>query len=200
MIKSFSGFITNYLGKNNSSLTKTDLLKIDYTLQVVLGDLTKFTIILLLFIYLKQLPLFLLSFVVLNTIRPLAGGLHCKTFMGCLAVSTIYFISVIVFSIFCPKLSSYCYMFFFMAFFVIFFKYAPCPNEKRPIKNKEKLKFLSLVSLTFWTILFFTLSNIQISNCIFMSLTFLVIQLIIFNIKGVVYNAKIYKHFFSRIT
>lgn len=200
MIKSISIIISEYLGKNNSSLTKTDLLKIQYSLQVVLGDLIKFIIMFLIFLCLKQLPLFLWSSVILISTRPLGGGIHCKTFMGCLVVSTIYFMIIILFSILCPKLTIGYYIVFFLISFIITLRYAPYPNKKRPIKNKERLKILSLISLTFWMILLFKLSNTQICNCIFISIFFQIIQLIIFNMKGVVFNAKIYKHFFSHTT
>ena len=201
MIKSLSSSITEYLGKNNSSLTKNDLLKMNYALQVVLGDLSKLIIILLIFLYLQQLPLFFLSFAILISSRPFGGGLHCKTFMSCLIVSIVYFISIMLFSIFSLKFDIHFYIIFFIISFIILYKYAPCPNEKRPIKNKEKLKILSLISITFWMILFlFNFTNIQLCNCIFASLFLQVAQLIIFNIKGVVFNAKIYKLFFSHIT
>ena len=197
MIKSVSTFISESLGKNNSSLTKIDLLKINYTLQVVLGDLTKLIIIFLIFLCLKQLPLFFLSFAILLSTRPLIGGLHTKTFIGCLIVSIIYFMVVTIFSILSPKFNIYFYTIFFIISFIITLRYAPCPNEKRPIKNKAILKILSLISLTFWVILFFKLSNIQICNCIFVSIFLQIVQVIIVNIKGGVFNAKIYKLFFS---
>lgn len=204
MVKSLSSSITEYLGKNNSSLTKTDLLKINYALQVVLGDSTKLIILLLIFLYLKQLPVFFLSFAILTSTRPFGGGLHCKTFLSCLVVSIIYFISVMLFSTFFVKLSIYFYIVFFTISFIILIKYAPCPNEKRPIQNKERLKVLSLISLTFWMIVFFIFfvkfANIQICNCILACLFIQVFQLIIYNIKGVIFNAKIYKFFFSNIT
>lgn len=50
MIKLASTFITGYLEKNNSSLIKTDLLKIQYTLEVILGDLAKLIILLIIFL------------------------------------------------------------------------------------------------------------------------------------------------------
>lgn len=172
----------------------------NYTLQVILGDSSKLILIFLIFLYLHQLPLFFLSFVILNSTRPLMGGLHCKTYTGCLLVSILYFISIMIFSILAPKFNMYFCTIFFVISSIITAKYAPCPNEKRPIKNKEKLKILSLISITFWMILFFYFTNIQISNCIFVSLFFQVIQLLIYNAKGVVSNAKINKHFFSHIT
>lgn len=197
MVKSLATFLTKYLSKNNSSLTEKDLLKIEYSLQVLLGDSTKFIIIFLIFFFLKQVPLFLLSFVILNSTRTLMGGIHCKTFNSCLICSIIYFLTIALFSILSPKLNMYFYIIFFIISFIITFIYAPCRNEKRPIKNKKILKILSLISLTFWCVLFFTLRNTQICNCIFLSLLLDVIQMIIINLKGVVSNAKITKHFFS---
>lgn len=197
MLKSISTSITNYLYKNNNSLTQKDFLKIEYTLQVILGDLTKFIIMLLIFLCLKQLPLFLLSFIILNSTRPLNGGIHCKTFNSCLICSIIYFIVIILFSTLSPKLNAYFYIIFFIISFIITLVYAPCHNEKRPIINKKGLKIFSLLSLIFWCILFFKLRNTQICNCIFLSLLIQIIQLIIINVKGVVSSEKIYSIFFS---
>lgn len=197
MIYSISNSLTEYLSKNNSSLTKNDLLKIQYSLQVILGDLTKFIIIFLIFLCLNQLPLFLLTFAILISTRPLMGGIHCKTFNSCLIFSIMHFLIILLFSTLSPRLNNYFGMIFFTISFIITLAYAPCPNEKRPIKNKKILRILSLTSLTFWCILFFILRNTQLCNCIFLSLLIQITQLIIINVKGVVSNAKITKFFFN---
>ncbi|KJZ82860.1 MULTISPECIES: accessory gene regulator B family protein [Clostridium] len=197
MIKSVSTFITECLRKNNNSLTEKDFLKIQYSLQVILGDLIKSIIIFLIFLFLKQLPLFFLIFIILNSTRPLMGGIHCKTFNSCLIFSISYFIVIMLFSTLSPKLNTCFYIIFFIISFIITLAYAPCRNEKRPIKNKKILKILSLISLTFWCMLFFMLRNTQLCNCIFLSLLIQIIQLIIVNMKGVVSNAKITKLFFN---
>lgn len=197
MIKSISTLITEYLNKNNSSLSEKDLLKINYSMQVILGDSIKFIIIFLIFLSINLLPLFLLSFMILISTRLLCGGIHCKTFNSCLICSIIYFALITLFSILSPKLNIYFYMVFFMISFIITLAYAPCRNEKRPVKNKKTLKILSLISVTFWCILFFSLRNIQTCNCIFLSILIQMIQVLIINMKGVVSNAKVYKLFFS---
>ncbi|WP_455821672.1 accessory gene regulator B family protein [Clostridium butyricum] len=197
MIKSVSTFITECLRKNNNSLTEKDFLKIQYSLQVILGDLIKSIIIFLIFLFLKQLPLFFLIFIILNSTRPLMGGIHCKTFNSCLIFSISYFIVIMLFSTLSPKLNTCFYIIFFIISFIITLAYAPCRNEKRPIKNKKILKILSLISLTFWCMLFFMLRNTQLCNCISLSLLIRIIQLIIVNMKGVVSNAKITKLFFN---
>lgn len=199
MLKSISILITNYLAKNNNSLTKNDLLKIQYSLQVILGNLTKSIIIFTMFLCLKQVPLFLLSFVILNSTRPLMGGIHCKSFNSCLICTIMYFLILLVFSILSPKLNLYFYIAFFIISLIITLAYAPCPNEKRPIKNKKILKILSLISFIFWSILFFTVKNTQVCNCIFLSLFMQIIQLIIINLKGVVFYEKIHSSFFTNV-
>lgn len=197
MIKTLSNTISEYLQKNNSSLTRTDLLKIQYTLEVVIGNIIDFIVVFLIFLSLNEVPLFLLSYVILASIRPIMGGVHCKTFISCLTVTIIYFIIVMLFSKLSPRLDNSFYIVFFIISFIITLAYAPRPNEKRPVKKSAILKILSLISLTFWGILFFKLSNIQICNCIFVSIFLQIIQIIIINKKGVVSNAKIYKRFFS---
>jgi len=197
MIPLLSTLITEYLVKNNNTLTKKDLLKIQYSLQVILGDLIKSIIIFAIFLFFKQLPLFFLIFVILNSTRILMGGIHCKTFNSCLICSIIYFISIMLFSTLSSKLNTYFYIVFFLISFIIISAYAPCDNKKRPLRNKKILKILSLISFTFWCILFFKLRNTQICNCIFLSLLLQIIQLIIVNLKGGISNAKITKLFFS---
>ncbi|WP_353846336.1 accessory gene regulator B family protein [Clostridium sp. ZBS12] len=189
-MKSLSNLISEYLGRNNNSLTKNDLLKIQYSLQVILGDSIKFLILFLIFLTLNELPLFFLSFAILISTRPFLGGLHCKTFTSCLICSIIYFIIVLLFSKLSLKLNINFYIVFFIISFILTLSYAPCYNEKRPIKNKAILKILSLISLTFWSILFFKLYNLQICNCIFISILLQIFQVIIINQKGVLLKCK----------
>lgn len=200
MIKSISTIVTEYLGKKNSSLSLTDLMKIDYAIQMILGDLAKLTIISLIFILLNQFPLFLFSYAILFSTRPLAGGIHCKSFIGCLSSSLLHFVIVLIFSILLPRLNTNYYVTFFIISLIIIWRYAPCINTKKPIKNKVRLKILSLIAFTFWIIIFFNLSDVKMSNCILASILLQIVQLIILNIKGVVSNAKIYKLFVSHIT
>lgn len=58
MIKLISNSISEYLGKNNNSLSEKDLLKINYTLKFILNDISKLIIIFLMFLSIGQLQLF----------------------------------------------------------------------------------------------------------------------------------------------
>jgi len=200
MIKRLSNIISRYLEENNNSLSKKDVLKIQYTLEAILSDSTKFMIIFLIFLLLKEIPLFLLSFIILNSTRPLSGGIHCKTYYGCLICSILYFMIILLFAKLSPRLNINFYIVFFIISFIITLIFAPCPNKKRPVKNKATLKTFSLISLTFWIILFFNLSTLQICNCIVISIFLQIIQIININIKGVVFNDRSSKTFFKHTT
>ncbi|GEP67051.1 hypothetical protein CBE01nite_48190 [Clostridium beijerinckii] len=199
MIKYLSTNISLYFQENNSCLSKKDVLKIQYTLEAILSDLSKFIIIFLVFLFIKEIPLFLFSFIILNSTRPLLGGIHCKTYYGCLTCSILYFMIILLFTRLFPELNTNFYIVFFILSLAITFIFAPCPNEKRPVKNKATLKILSLISLTFWIILFY-LSPLQTRNCILISIFLQIIQVIIINTKGVIFNAKNNKTFFNRTT
>lgn len=199
MIKRLSTIISGYLEDKNSSLSKKDVLKIQYTLEAILSDLSKFIIIFLIFLLLKEVSLFFLAFVILNSTRPLLGGIHCKTYYGCLIWSLLYFMTILLFTKLSPELNISFYIVFFIMSFIITLIFAPCPNEKRPVKNKATLKTLSLISLTFW-IIFFSVSTLQIRNCIVISVLLQIIQVIIINTKGAIFNAEHNKTFFKHIT
>ena len=196
MIKRLSIMISGYLEEKNSSLTKKDVLKIQYTLEAILSDLSKFIILFLIFLFLKEVPLFLLSFIILNSTRPLLGGIHCKTYYGCLIWSLLYFMTILLFTKLSPELNINFYIVFFIMSFIITLIFAPCSNEKRPVKNKATLKTLSLISLTFWIILF-NVSALEIRNCIVISIFLQIVQVIIINMKGVIFNAESNKTFFN---
>ena len=199
MIEWISGGITKYFKNNNGLLTEQDLLKINYSLQVIIGDTVKLMIIFCLFFLLNELPIFTLSLIILITTRPLWGGIHCKTFNTCLFVSMIYFLTILLFSKCYFEFSNKFYIVMFIITFIIISVYAPCRNKKRPIINRLRLKIFSIISLSCWTIIFFRSSNMYIRNCIYMSILFQLIQIIIINGKVGIQNAKIYKFFLKYI-
>ena len=199
MIEWISRRITKYFKDNNSLLTEQDLLKINYSLQVIIGDIVKLIIIFCLFFLLNELPIFALSLIILITTRPLLGGIHCKTFNKCLFVSIIYFFIILLYSKCYLEFSNKFYILMFVIEFIIIFTYAPCRNKKRPIGNRLWLKIFSLISLSCWAIIFFRSSNVYIRNCIYISVLFQVIQIIIINGKVGIQNAKIYKYFLKYI-
>ena len=179
MIKTLSDILVKKLKKKNDLLTEKDLLKINYSLQVIIGDITKFIILICIFLYLKRLKLFIISFLVFISLRLLAGGRHYRTYIVCLLATIFYFLFIIVLSGLFPKINEINYLVVYIMSFIIMLIYAPCSNIKRPIKNKKILKIISLIVLIFWIIIFDIIPDVSIRNCIFFSIISQSIQLLL---------------------
>lgn len=63
--------------------------QLKYTFTIIFSELSKFTILLLIFH--KQAAVFLYSFILLSILRLSVGGLHAKTYWGCLLGSFTFF-------------------------------------------------------------------------------------------------------------
>lgn len=72
-------------------LSELDSIKLKYSLGVVIGELSKFSILLILFLVLDKATDFIYCFSVLLVTRTFTGGLHFKTYSGCLTFSGIFF-------------------------------------------------------------------------------------------------------------
>lgn len=90
MLNDMSVRFSDYLAAN-VSLSETDQIKIRYTFQMIFGDLTKLLILMAFFQVTGKLLPFLLAFLALQWIRPFTGGIHLKTYWGCLVFSIVAF-------------------------------------------------------------------------------------------------------------
>lgn len=184
MIKLLSNIIVKKLKEKNDLLQESDLLKMNYTLQVILGDITKFIILIFIFSLIGKLKLFIIIYLVFISLRLLAGGRHCKNYITCLTATILHFLFITLLSELVPKINETIYLEVYIMSFIIMLIYAPCPNINRPIKNKKILKILSMIVLIFWIIVFEIIPDIYIRNCIFFSVIAQSIQIITMSKKG----------------
>lgn len=75
--------------------TQLEKDKIGYAIRLILADTEKLIIIGIFFGIMGKLPEFLLCAAVLGLTRVYLGGIHMKTFWGCLSYSFIYFLILI---------------------------------------------------------------------------------------------------------
>ena len=75
----------------------------DYEIKVLkymiigtLSDVSKMLVLFYLFYKIDRLLPFVVSLITFMLLRQLAGGLHCKTYLGCFLVSLVYFLSTVV--------------------------------------------------------------------------------------------------------
>ncbi len=169
MINKLAYTLTCYI-RNNSDFTNTDdLEKINYAIETILNEVFKIVLLLILFSTLGKLKYFSFSMIILFSTRIFSGGLHSKTFVGCLFWTTLFFIATSMFAPLLPILNiGIYYLISFFNLFVIMVK-SPYPNPYRTIKSKKRkrsLKLLAIFFSIFWTIilLFFT-SDISYLNC-----------------------------------
>ncbi|AFS77743.1 AgrB-like protein [Gottschalkia acidurici 9a] len=77
--------------ENEFNLSELDSAKLKYSLQLITGNLSKLLILFFLFSVLGYRKDFIYSFLSLLSIRIFTGGLHLKTYTGCLIFSAFFF-------------------------------------------------------------------------------------------------------------
>ncbi|AJA48571.1 accessory gene regulator B [Clostridium pasteurianum DSM 525 = ATCC 6013] len=181
MINKCAFKITEYIKYNSDISNSDDLDKINYVLQVILGELFKIIILILVFSILGRLHYFLFSMIVLISTRIFIGGYHCKTTLRCLLSSAFFFIitSLIVSSF--SNVNALVYYGISILSILIIILYAPFPNFKRPVKTEKRrynLKLISVFSVLTWIcILLFKVDNPSYLNCGFSTILLEVLQI-----------------------
>lgn len=93
--------INRYILKNLTreiTLTDEEREKIEYLLRLIWVDGSKFIIMLFVAYLFGKVEVFCFSVICLYITRRHIGGIHAKTYLGCLSISVLYFAAVIYFS------------------------------------------------------------------------------------------------------
>jgi len=131
--------LTDYLGAE-LNLSSLDKMKLKYSMETIFNDLSKIFILFILFSFLDKTSDFIYSVLALMTIRPFTGGLHFKTYSGCLTFTGIFFTTSIVLknNIQLSNIILIAFVFSFMTIFLL----APITSKNRPsYSNQKKLQF-----------------------------------------------------------
>src|SRR3712207_425757 len=121
--------IPNYIKLNGNIKDQRDLDRINYSLQVILGDLLKIIILICMFLSLSRIKYFLFSLLILSSMRTFLGGYHCKTFTTCFCFSLVFFLITSFVGPMIPKLSNNIYYIISLINILIVVLYAPFPNR-----------------------------------------------------------------------
>lgn len=136
--------IANYFEKE-FNLSVIDKSKLKYSLEVLINEISKLLILLILFSVAGKTKEFIYSLLALITIRPFAGGLHFKSYAGCLVFSGIFFASSMFLNNNIYLASNIPIIFILLIATILFI--APITSENRPVYSKEKLLQFKLISL-----------------------------------------------------
>lgn len=152
--------------KNNNDYTEEKLEEIEYGLESIYLTFSKLIIIFLISHLLGILKEVILLSVFYNIIRITAYGLHASKSIQCLLMSTTMFLGGVYI---CNYIRIALFIKVIISLLCIYciYKYAPADTHKRPLvnaKKRKKLKIISLISATVFTILIIACSDNLISN------------------------------------
>lgn len=173
------------------NLCELDSIKLKYSLEVIIGEVSKFAILFFLFWILGKMTDFIYCSSVLLVIRLFTGGLHFKTYSKCLISSGIFFyIAIFLKSNISLNLRIASILFIFSLLTIIML--APICGKSRPDyphRKRQKFKLIGAVSvLIYFGLYFFIHKNPYFINSVWV-ITLQSIQLLI--AKGrIIYERK----------
>lgn len=170
MIDKITQFLTNKIRKEMPDVDDERAEVINYGLQILIGEIPKFFIMLFIAYVLGVFKLSLITFFILMPYRSVSGGFHLKTHIGCIISTCTFYCGVAFLSknILLENITKSILCFVVAIFGILMIKlYAPADTEEVPIINKQlrrKKKILSYAFLTIGLIISLISKNSIISN------------------------------------
>ena len=172
MIDKITQYLTNKIRQEMPDVDDERAEVINYGLQILLGEVPKFFIMLMIAYLLGVLKLSLITFIILMPYRGASGGFHLKTHIGC-TISTCTFycgIAILAQNILLAYNIKYIFVLIAFMFGISMIKlYAPADTEEVPIiseKIRKQKQILSYIFLTVGLIIAAIINNNIISNII----------------------------------
>lgn len=172
MIDKITQSLTNRIRKEMPDVDDERAEVINYGLQILLGEVPKFFIMLLIAYVLGVFKLTLITFLILAAYRGASGGFHLKTHIGCIISTTAFYCGTAFLSqnIILDDITKYFIAAIVGVFGIIMIKlYAPADTEDVPIVSKKVRKqkqFLSYISFIIGLMIAVCIKNNVISNII----------------------------------
>jgi accessory gene regulator B len=144
-----------------------------YGVYIIVSDAVKLIIMLLAAYFLGIFKYTLISLICFGFFRSFAGGVHSKTWLGCLITNTVIFFSLVYISLYIQGINpAIVTLTVFFAGLIIVYKYVPGDIENKPIpsrRQRNRLKVLSFLVLSLLGIISLMLSSQPLSNIIMLS-------------------------------
>lgn len=181
MIEKICNFLTTKIRKEMPDIDDERAEIINYGLQLTIGEIPKFFIMIAIAFLLGVGELSILSFLIILPYRMFSGGFHMKTHIGCIVCTTLMYSGNSFFSKFfvLPQdVKLVVTLLIFIFGLVMITLYAPADTENVPILSKKERKKQKVFSyITFTTILTISLfikdpiiSNICVYGMFFQTL------------------------------
>lgn len=172
MIDKITEFLTNKIRKEMPDVDDERAEVISYGLQILLGEIPKFFIMILIAYSIGLLKLSLITFFIIMPYRMFSGGFHLKTHIGCIISTCTFYCGVayLAKSVILNEIAKYSVVIAAFIFGIIMIKlYAPADTEYVPIlssKIRKQKQILSYVCLVIGLIVAIMIKDNTISNII----------------------------------
>ena len=176
MIDKITEFLTNKIRKEMPEVDDERAEVINYGLQILLGEVPKFFIMLLIAYALGLLKLSFITFFIIMPYRMFSGGFHLHTHIGCIISTCTFYCGVAFLSktIVLDSIAKYVLVAIITVFGIIMIKlYAPADTEEVPIlssKIRKQKQILSYVTFIIGMILALFIKDNVICNIIILKL------------------------------
>lgn len=149
LLYKFSDALSQSIKSNVKGIDEVKLEVINYGLYLFMSDTIKVGIILITANIFGVLLPTVITLLCLGLLRTFAGGVHIKTWLGCLLTNSAITFIIVYISIslsFLPPLKI-CSIFAPISF-IVFYRYAPSEHENKPIVSYRQRRRLRIISLT----------------------------------------------------
>lgn len=144
-------FTTNNLTKffcSKSNIDEVSRIKLKYTIEVVISDFSKLFIMFIIFASLGKENEFIYASLSLFVLRTFTGGLHFKTYWGCLVFSILFF-SASIYSAASFYLNSFTIITSYSLLMLAIGLFAPVVHRSRPEPSKSKKIRFKIISIAY---------------------------------------------------
>ena len=175
MIENICNFLTNKIRKEMPEIDDEKAEVINYGLQNIVGEIPKIFIMLAIAYILGIFPLALFTFLALFPYKGASGGVHLKTHIGCIILTTsFYCIIPFVSQLFVlPQTAKYIIIALVWVFGMIMIKlYAPADTEDVPILSKKvrnKKRIVSYITFSIGLLAATIIQNSTITNILILA-------------------------------
>lgn len=171
MIDKICNYLINKIKDDDPEMSQEKAEELMYGLQLIIGEIPKFILLITLAFILKIGWLTLFAYISMLPYKIMAGGFHLKTHIGCtLGTLLVYFVNVLISKniIIEPTYLKYiiCLLIWILAIIMIS-KYAPADTINVPIlrkKERRNKKILSYIFASITIIMAIFINNSTISN------------------------------------
>lgn len=174
MVEKICDFLVNKMQKEMPDINEEKAEIIKYGLQIMIGEIPKFFIVIVVSLIFGIWKNTLLTFLIILPYRAFAGGVHLKTHLGCIiATTTMYCLPGVIAKYMNIGMYKYSLIILVWVFAMFMIKlYAPADTENVPIlrkKDRRNRRILSYITVTCLSIIAIFINN-EISNLIIISL------------------------------